>query len=131
MKKIKHFQTIVIYGLYILLLIIIVSSFFSLRSYTKNVLNSLNTITPYIETEDWERVNKLFEEFKEKNKNKLKRLSFIVKHTTIDDILLDMVSISLNISLKNKELCMEKLEILKHNIEHLYDSQIPKLQNIL
>lgn len=134
MKSIKHrlnIQNILVYGLYVLLLFIIVSSIFYLRYYTYDLTKKLDDITPYIKSEDWEKSQDMFNNFESIHRNRFKNLSLIINHESIDDVLISMNDLSTNIKFKNKYLSLIKIQKLKSQIHNIYDSQIPKLQNIL
>lgn len=126
-----NIKNVTVYGLYILLITSIIFSFFHLKHSISEMNKKLEVITTYVESENWEKSEILFEEFEKLHKHKLERLSFILKHTDINDILLSIVDVSTNIKLKNKDMCMLKLENLKFNLYNMYKSQLPKFENIL
>lgn len=131
LKNTKTMHNILVYGLYIILLTLVISSFFYLQFYTSSLTKKLDEIVPCIQSEDWEKSENMFSDFETRHRDKFKNLSFIIKHTAVEEVLLSMVDVSANIKLKNKDLSLIKLENLKFQIEHVYESQIPKFQNIL
>lgn len=123
-------KTVTVYCLYLVLLSYILILFFNLKSSTQTMLHDLNTITPYLKNENWEISEELFNQFDKNYTKKLENLTIINKDIEIREILLSIVDISTNIDIKNKNLCLNKLENLKFHIINLYKSQIPTLLNI-
>ena len=96
-----------------------------------HMIKDLEIITPYIKSENWETSKLLFHNFNENYKNKLENFSIILNHKEINEALLSITDIFTNIELKNKELCLNKIENLKFHITNFFQSQVPSIKNIL
>lgn len=126
-NKIKNIS---VYGLYILIVIITISLFFDLKHKTNDILTELNSISPYIENEDWETCETKFIEFNNKYTKRIDHLSFILNHEEINIALAMIEDVFTNIKLKNKVFCLNSLEGLKFRILNFYRSQVPNIINI-
>lgn len=126
-----NIKNISVYGLYLILLVFILILFFNLKFSTNKMIKDLQVITPYIKSENWETSKLLFHNFNENYKNKLENFSIILNHKEINEALLSMTDIFTNIELKNKELCLNKIENLKFHITNFFQSQVPSIKNIL
>lgn len=126
-----NIKNISVYGLYLILLVFILILFFNLKFSTNKMIKDLEIITPYIKSENWETSKLLFHNFNENYKNKLENFSIILNHKEINEALLSMTDIFTNIELKNKELCLNKIENLKFHITNFFQSQVPSIKNIL
>ncbi len=126
-----NIKNISVYGLYLMLLVFTLILFFNLKFSTNKMIKDLEIITPYIKSENWETSESLFNNFNENYKNKLENFSIILNHKEINEALLSMTDIFTNIELKNKELCLNKIENLKFHITNFFQSQVPSIKNIL
>lgn len=126
-----NIKNISVYGLYSILLVFTLILFFNLKFSTNKMIKDLEIITPYIKSENWETSKLLFHNFNENYKNKLENFSIILNHKEINEALLSITDIFTNIELKNKELCLNKIENLKFHITNLFQSQVPSIKNIL
>lgn len=126
-----NIKNISVYGLYLILLVFTLILFFNLKFSTNKMIKDLEIITPYIKSENWETSESLFNNFNENYKNKLENFSIILNHKEINEALLSMTDIFTNIELKNKELCLNKIENLKFHITNFFQSQVPSIKNIL
>ena len=126
-----NIKNISVYGLYLMLLVFTLILFFNLKFSTNKMIKDLEIITPYIKCENWETSESLFNNFNENYKNKLENFSIILNHKEINEALLSMTDIFTNIELKNKELCLNKIENLKFHITNFFQSQVPSIKNIL
>ena len=126
-----NIKNISVYGLYSILLVFTLILFFNLKFSTNKMIKDLEIITPYIKSENWETSKLLFHNFNENYKNKLENFSIILNHKEINEALLSITDIFTNIELKNKELCLNKIENLKFHITNFYQSQVPSIKNIL
>lgn len=126
-----NIKNISVYGLYLILLVFTLILFFNLKFSTNKMIKDLQVITPYIKSENWETSKLLFHNFNENYKNKLENFSIILNHKEINEALLSMTDIFTNIELKNKELCLNKIENLKFHITNFFQSQVPSIKNIL
>ncbi len=126
-----NIKNISVYGLYSILLVFTLILFFNLKFSTNKMIKDLEIITPYIKSENWETSKLLFHNFNENYKNKLENFSIILNHKEINEALLSITDIFTNIELKNKELCLNKIENLKFHITNFFQSQVPSIKNIL
>lgn len=126
-----NIKNISVYGLYLILLVFTLILFFNLKFSTNKMIKDLEIITPYIKSENWETSESLFNNFNENYKNKLENFSIILNHKEINEALLSITDIFTNIELKNKELCLNKIENLKFHITNFFQSQVPSIKNIL
>lgn len=126
-----NIKNISVYGLYSILLVFTLILFFNLKFSTNKMIKDLEIITPYIKNENWETSKLLFHNFNKNYKNKLENFSIILNHKEINEALLSITDIFTNIELKNKELCLNKIENLKFHITNLFQSQVPSIKNIL
>ncbi|HJD00342.1 MAG TPA: DUF4363 family protein [Candidatus Dwaynia gallinarum] len=126
-----NIKNISVYGLYSILLVFTLILFFNLKFSTNKMIKDLEIITPYIKNENWETSKLLFHNFNENYKNKLENFSIILNHKEINEALLSITDIFTNIELKNKELCLNKIENLKFHITNFFQSQVPSIKNIL
>ena len=123
-------KTLSLYFLYVLLISLILFLFFNLKSSTNNMLKDLNTLSPYLKNENWDESKKLLDEFNNKYKKTLERITIITNDIEVNNVYLLLIDIFTNIELKNKDTCLNKLENLKFSIKNLYTSQIPSILNI-
>ncbi len=126
----NNIKNISVYGLYIITVIIAISLFFDLKHKTHKIINELNSISPYIEKEDWETCKTKFTEFNDKYTKKIDHLSFILNHEEINIALAMIEDVFTNIELQNKVFCLNSLEELKFRILNFYRSQVPNIINI-
>ena len=126
-----NIKNISVYGLYSILLVFTLILFFNLKFSTNKMIKDLEIITPYIKSENWETSKLLFHNFNENYKNKLENFSIILNNKEINEALLSITDIFTNIELKNKELCLNKIENLKFHITNFFQSQVPSIKNIL
>ena len=126
-----NIKNISVYGLYSILLVFTLILFFNLKFSTNKMIKDLEIITPYIKSENWETSKLLFHNFNKNYKNKLENFSIILNHKEINEALLSITDIFTNIELKNKELCLNKIENLKFHITNFFQSQVPSIKNIL
>ena len=126
-----NIKNISVYGLYSILLVFTLILFFNLKFSTNKMIKDLEIITPYIKSENWETSKLLFHNFNENYKNKLENFSIILNHKEINEALLSITDIFTNIELKNKELCLNKIENLKFHITNFFQSQVPSIKNTL
>ncbi|OAT87155.1 DUF4363 family protein [Candidatus Arthromitus sp. SFB-turkey] len=126
-----NIKNISVYGLYSILLVFTLILFFNLKFSTNKMIKDLEIITPYIKNENWETSKLLFHNFNKNYKNKLENFSIILNHKEINEALLSITDIFTNIELKNKELCLNKIENLKFHITNFFQSQVPSIKNIL
>lgn len=126
-----NIKNISVYGLYSILLVFTLILFFNLKFSTNKMIKDLEIITPYIRNENWETSKLLFHNFNKNYKNKLENFSIILNHKEINEALLSITDIFTNIELKNKELCLNKIENLKFHITNFFQSQVPSIKNIL
>ena len=126
-----NIKNISVYGLYSILLVFTLILFFNLKFSTNKMIKDLEIITPYIKSENWETSKLLFHNFNDNYKNKLENFSIILNHKEINEALLSITDIFTNIELKNKELCLNKIENLKFHITNFFQSQVPSIKNIL
>src|SRR5699024_1520531 len=126
-----NIKNISVYGLYSILLVFTLILFFNLNFSTNKMIKDLEIITTYIKSENWETSKLLFHNFNENYKNKLENFSIILNHKEINEALLSITDIFTNIELKNKELCLNKIENLKFHITNFFQSQVPSIKNIL
>lgn len=94
------------------------------------MIKDLELIPPHIKSEDWETSKDLLVKFYEKYKNKIEMFSIILRNDEVDKALLSISDIFLNIELRDKLSCLNKIENLKFYISNFYVSQIPNLKNI-
>lgn len=94
------------------------------------MIRDLNSISPYIENENWETSKEMLDDFYNKHKNKIEMFSVILRNDEIDKALMCILEIFLNIELKDKPSCLNKIENLKFYISNFYISQIPNIKNI-
>lgn len=126
----RNIKNISVYGIYIIIVIIAISLFFDLKYKTHRMINELNSISPYIENENWETCKTKFTEFNDKYTKKIDHLSFIINHEEINSALAMIEDIFTNIDLQNKVFCLNSLEKLKFRILDFYRSQVPNIINI-
>lgn len=126
-----NFKNILVYSTYSILILLLLYSFFSLKSSTKKINKDLETIILSVKDENWELSSTLFHKFKENYSEKIKNFSSIIRHDEINKALLSIIEISTNIELKNKDECLNSLNKLHFLIINFYENQIPNLLNVL
>lgn len=98
---------------------------------TYQINKKLDVIKISLENDDWDSSISLFSEFELMHKKELECFSLFSNKNDLHEVLLSIKDISTNMAMKNRDICLSKIEILKFYIEHIYDSQIPKIRNIL
>lgn len=126
-----NIKGILVYGICLTILVVIIISFFNLKTYTKKMITDLDKIILYIKDENWEISESSFEKFNEDYKDKIENFSMIINKKEVDEALLSMVDVLSNIQLKDKNICLSKIENLKFHILNFYRSQIPNFKNVL
>lgn len=126
-----NIKNIAVYGSYTLLILLIIFSFLYIKHSTSQMNKKLDIIKISLENEDWNSSIKLFNEFELMHKKELEYFSLFSNKNDLREALLSIKDISTNMIMENKDICLSKIEILKFYLEHIYDSQIPKIRNIL
>lgn len=126
-----NIKNIAVYGSYTLLILLIIFSFLYIKHSTSQMNKKLDIIKISLENEDWNSSIKLFNEFELMHKKELEYFSLFSNKNDLREVLLSIKDISTNMIMENKDICLSKIEILKFYLEHIYDSQIPKIRNIL
>lgn len=126
-----NIKNIAVYGSYTLLILLIIFSFLYIKHSTSQMNKKLYIIKISLENEDWNSSIKLFNEFELMHKKELEYFSLFSNKNDLREALLSIKDISTNMIMENKDICLSKIEILKFYLEHIYDSQIPKIRNIL
>lgn len=119
-----------VYSVYSTLIICVFTLFFNLKYSTKKMINELDNIIPHIKNENWEITKSMFYNFNENYKPKIENFSFFLNNKEINEALLQLTDIFSNIEIKNKDNCLNKVEILKFQISNFYKSQIPNSKNL-
>lgn len=126
-----NIKNIAVYGSYTLLILLIIFSFLYIKHSTSQMNKKLDIIKISLENDDWNSSIKLFNEFELMHKKELEYFSLFSNKNDLREALLSIKDISTNMIMENKDICLSKIEILKFYLEHIYDSQIPKIRNIL
>lgn len=126
-----NLKNIAVYGSYTLVILIIIFSFIYLKQSTSQINKKLDNIKTCIENDDWESSLELFTEFELTHKKNLECFSLFTNKNNLHEVLLSIKNIYINILLKDKYICISNIETLKFHIEHILDSQTPKIKNIL
>ncbi|AID45283.1 hypothetical protein SFBM_1313 [Candidatus Arthromitus sp. SFB-mouse-Japan] len=126
-----NIKNISVYGSYTLLILLIIFSFLYVKQSTYQINKKLDVIKISLENDDWDSSISLFSEFELMHKKELECFSLFSNKNDLHEVLLSIKDISTNMAMKNRDICLSKIEILKFYIEHIYDSQIPKIRNIL
>lgn len=119
-----------VYSVYSTLIICIFTLFFNLKYSTEKMINELDNILPHIRNENWEITKSMFNNFNKDYKPKIENFSFFLNNKEINEALLQLTDIFSSIEIKNKDNCLNKVEILKFYISNFYKSQIPNTKNL-